>query len=256
MASIKFSDIITQFDGSSDFSEWVKKLELVAELQGVKDPAKFLPLFLSKGAFAVYEGLSTAQKKDYDSIKRALTTAFSLDQCTAYEQFIRRRLLPAESVDVFLADLTRLAGLVDAHVSEDWLKCAFIAGLPDSVKQQLRAAASADNLSLTEVMVRARAMLKSNESTCANAFVSISSKPRGTVCFNCNRTGHISKNCPDKQRDADSSQRTCYKCGHVGHLSRNCQAPPESRFCFVCGDSSHVATSCPQKLTKPVSKNE
>ena len=31
--SVKFSDIVRQYDGEGDFFEWVEKLELVAKLQ-------------------------------------------------------------------------------------------------------------------------------------------------------------------------------------------------------------------------------
>ena len=53
--SVKFSDIIQQYSGVGDFSEWIRKVEMVASLQGVKELEKFIPLFLCGGAFAVYE---------------------------------------------------------------------------------------------------------------------------------------------------------------------------------------------------------
>ena len=56
--SVKFSDIVRQNDGESDFFEWAEKLELVAKLQKVKELENFLPLFLTGGAFLVYQGLS------------------------------------------------------------------------------------------------------------------------------------------------------------------------------------------------------
>ena len=50
-----------------------------------------------------------------------------------------RRLQPGETVDVFLAELRRLAvpfgGLIDKM-----LACAFVGGLPDTVMQLLRTA--------------------------------------------------------------------------------------------------------------------
>jgi hypothetical protein len=61
--SIKYTDLIKQFNGSEDFFEWIKKLELVAKLQNIKGLDKFLPLFLSGGAFSVYEGLDEKVKQ-------------------------------------------------------------------------------------------------------------------------------------------------------------------------------------------------
>ena len=42
--SLKFADIIKQFDGTGDFFEWLEKLELVAKLQKVKEMENVLPL--------------------------------------------------------------------------------------------------------------------------------------------------------------------------------------------------------------------
>jgi hypothetical protein len=40
-------------------------------------------------------------------------------------------------------------------------------------------------------------------------------------CFNCQNTGHISKNCPKPQR--------CYNCGKIGHISRFCRSTANRR---------------------------
>lgn len=237
--SLKFSDIIKQYSGDGDFSEWLEKLELVANLQGVKELEKFLPLFLSGGAFAVYQSLPDETKNDYDSVKKDLLRAFSSDQFNAFEQLSARQLLPGESVDVFLADINRLARLVNANgENEQWVKCAFICGLPDSVKAQLRAACSIGTLSLAAVVDRCRTLIKSNE-----------------ICM----VGNVRK----------TPQIICYACGEPGHVRRDCKSvrnlsKPKivssgSRRCFVCGETSHLASACAHKFgagTSPASKNE
>ena len=60
---LRCGDLIKPFSGEGDFAEWVKKTELVAALQSIKDLEQFIPLFLSDGAFAVYEALLTTTKK-------------------------------------------------------------------------------------------------------------------------------------------------------------------------------------------------
>lgn len=35
-------------------------------------------------------------------------------------------------------------------------------------------------------------------------------------CYNCNKTGHFARDCPD-------STKTCYVCGKSGHISRDCE---------------------------------
>ena len=128
---LKYGDIISQFDGSSNFSEWLNKLELVAKLQDVKNIERFLLLFLAGGAFQVFQGLSEDQKADYDTLKPPLTKAFAVDQFMAYEELISRRLGTGESVDVYLADLTRLFRLIHDRIDNKVVTCVFVAGLPE-----------------------------------------------------------------------------------------------------------------------------
>lgn len=47
MSTLKFSDLIKQYDGQGDISEWLEKLELVCKLQKVKDLQSVIPLSLS-----------------------------------------------------------------------------------------------------------------------------------------------------------------------------------------------------------------
>jgi len=113
--AIKISDLVKCYEDSAssgDFSEWCDKLELVAKLQKVKDLVSFMPLFLSGPAFAVYRQLSEEVKGDYDRLKAELLLAFGIDGFRAYELLRERSLYEGESVDVYLADLRRLACLV------------------------------------------------------------------------------------------------------------------------------------------------
>ena len=64
--------------------------------------------------------------------------AFCINAGAAYEQFQVRNFCIGETVDVYLADLTRLGLIVDSKISEVLLKHAFVAGLPPSVKDKIR----------------------------------------------------------------------------------------------------------------------
>lgn len=266
MSNIKFSDVIKQYDGSGDFAEWVEKLEMVASLQGITEVENFLPLFLTGGAFNVYQGLTTPEKKKYDTVKAKLLTAFSSDPCHAYEEFQMRRLNSGEAVDVYLADLRRLALLVDGAkvASDQWLKCAFIAGLPTGVKAQLRAACSVNKMLLGECVERARILIKS-EDVCMlaanNSVVETKGAGKPTTCYGCGEEGHMKRNCPSLFKAGGvSHSRTCYRCGKEGHMSRDCLAPAPRRVgqnkCFVCGDVAHMAPACPKRFGAASSKNE
>ncbi|KAK4324580.1 hypothetical protein Pmani_004791 [Petrolisthes manimaculis] len=54
-------------------------------------------LRLSASAFYVYQQLSSADKKDYDKIKAALTSAFAVDKFVAFDQFVIHKLHEDES---------------------------------------------------------------------------------------------------------------------------------------------------------------
>lgn len=265
MSTIKLSDVIKQYDGSGDFAEWVEKLEMVASLQGITEVEKFLPLFLTGGAFNVYQGLTVDEKKKYDVIKAKLLAAFSSDSCHAYEEFQMRRLNPGEAVDVYLADLKRLAALVDSTklASEQWLKCAFVAGLPTGVKAQMRAACSVNKMSLAECVETARNLIRSEE-VCMLATSSSAADSKGSkliTCYGCGREGHMKRNCPATGKTGGlPSGRTCFRCGKDGHVSRECLAPSPRRVeqgrCYVCGDATHMASACPKRHGALPAKNE
>ncbi|KAG0713665.1 hypothetical protein GWK47_015711 [Chionoecetes opilio] len=102
--------------------------------------------------------LNSADKNDFSKIKAALISAFAADKFVAYEQFVTRRLQDGESVDVYLADLRRLAALFGG-IPDNGLICAFVAGLPSSVSHILRAGSRLEDLDITQVLSRARAVL-------------------------------------------------------------------------------------------------
>ncbi|CAG8734353.1 13679_t:CDS:2, partial [Acaulospora morrowiae] len=81
-------------------------------------------------------------------------------------------------------------------------------------------------------------------------------------CANCNRPGHLSRDCPDSSTYTEDSsrRRNCFKCNKPGHVASQC---PESnidnngdrftrnRPCYECGSSDHFAANCPLKTRKP-----
>ena len=152
--------LIPEFSGDStqNVVEWLEKAELVCKLRGVAHLESVLPLRLTGGAFAVYQQLPDADKQDIGKITKALRTAFAVDSFTAYEQFVGRRLQHGETVDVFLAELRRLA-VPFGGLSDKMLACAFVAGLPDTVKQLLRAGSRMEELPIDQILTRARAVL-------------------------------------------------------------------------------------------------
>ena len=228
--------LIPEFDGTTQsVSEWLEKLEVVCELIGATALHSIVPLRLKDGAFAVYQQLTVEQKRNYKEIKKALTSAFALDKFQAYEHFVERKMQSGEAVDVYLAELRRLASLFGG-VSDEALGCAFVAVLPQATRQALRAGARIEHMSLTELLHRARALLVEEDAGSA----AVASAAGGERCA----------------RKAVSDAIVCYSCGQANHLSRDCLARKNVRSprfrgqgnmrCFRCSRRGHVASACPE----------
>jgi hypothetical protein len=243
--SIKFSDLISTYDGHGDFSQWIEKLEFVAKLQKIEDLASFMPLFLEKGAFAVYQSLTDVEKRDYTDVKKALTLAFSADQFQAFDLFVTRTLKPEESVDVYYADLKRLLNLVDKSSAEDILKCAFVRGLPGSLRSQLTSACVLNKMSVETIVNRARSLRRAEAgSTCFMTEIPNKNDVEEKVCYNCRKSGHFAQDCTFKK------QRRCFTCGDTEHLANNCPKKMK-KYCFICGDMKHLANKCSRRICEP-----
>ena len=190
-------------DATQNVVEWLEKAELVCNLRGIAHVESVISLRLTGGAFAVYQQLPDADKRDSGKITKALRTAFAVDSFTAYEQFVGRRLQPGETVDVFLAELRRLA-VPFGGLSDKMLACASVAGLPDTVKQLLRAGSRMDELPLANILTRARAVLTDEVGVAAavsamtvgaGASVKRADATSGLLCSQCNQPNHLARDC-------------------------------------------------------------
>ena len=225
--------LIPEFSGDGTVSEWLDKVTLVCDLRGVSELADVIPLRLTGGAFAVYQQLPAASKRDVEKIKSALLSAFADDPFAAYEKFLRRRLRANESADVLLADLRRLAGLFGG-ISEVGLACAFIAGLPEAARQALRTGCQVESLQLDQLLARARAVLKDTGGLEVESRMGASSAASGVMqrgyernkrnrrCFVCDGENHLAKDCLLRKNTFQRREKLeCFRCGGP-HLARAC----------------------------------
>eukprot|EP00669_Euglena_mutabilis_P004022 TRINITY_DN1512_c0_g1_i1.p2 TRINITY_DN1512_c0_g1~~TRINITY_DN1512_c0_g1_i1.p2 ORF type:complete len:136 (+),score=32.28 TRINITY_DN1512_c0_g1_i1:1273-1680(+) len=52
------------------------------------------------------------------------------------------------------------------------------------------------------------------------------------VCYNCQGTGHLAKDCTGETKPrvrTERSEAPCYNCNQPGHLARDCPEPPKER---------------------------
>lgn len=158
----------------------------------------------------------------------ALFTAFADDRFTAYEKFEACVLRPGETVDVYLASLRKLSVLFGG-IPDHVMVCVFVRGLPDRVKRLLRSSSRVDNLTLEELLSRARALMKDEvevgEPVVAAAQPArITQPPVSTVradykCYKCNGLNHFVRDCVQRRQ---TTRQRCYRCNKTGHLVRDC----------------------------------
>ena len=84
----------------------------------------------------MYKQMVEVDKEDAEKIKTVLKIAFGARPIEAYEDFRVSTRSYGESVDVFLSDLRRLAGLAGI-LNDNLLKLAFVVGMPKGVSAQL-----------------------------------------------------------------------------------------------------------------------
>jgi len=107
---MKANKLISNYVGEGDVVVWLEKFKLVVKLQKIEDAGVIVPLFLEGPAFAVYNQMAEKDKVNFEAIEDVLLDAFALDQFQAYETLIHKKW-SGEPVDVFLADVRRLAKL-------------------------------------------------------------------------------------------------------------------------------------------------
>lgn len=246
--NLKLPDVATTYNGLSDFPSWLEKLEMVSKLQGWKELQNVIPLYLVDGALAVYNSLEDKVKADYKAMVAALRRAFCKTRLSAFEAFTMRRFQPGEPIDFYAAELRRMAGLVDESVSVHWVKCAFIQGLPDGMRQQMVAACTLDEMSLSAVIERARALVGSQQEP---AFGAVShnqsvgpSWRRNVVCYNCGKTGHVQRECNNRHGGKASGR------DEINKPQIDPRPKDHTVRCFQCSGYGHFAAQCPSKDAK------
>lgn len=119
-------------------------------------------------------------------------------------------------------------------LSNTALLCAFVAGLPDTVRQLIRAGTHLEAMSLDQVLDRARVLLREESSAAAAAQLSwgatrsLDSPPtrrQNFTCHNCGQPYHLARDClmqRTRRKGGRSGRVTYHYCREVGHVAASC----------------------------------
>ena len=146
-----------------DPTEWFQRYEICCTANEWSEATQLvkLPALLEGDALAVWLELAPEDQRDYMTAKRKITAHMSPVRFVSLEDFHARRLLPGESLSVFVHQLKRILiqamPTVDVGTQEQLLLHQFVAGLPGHVSKQLRAVGEIDDLD--KVIERAKLLL-------------------------------------------------------------------------------------------------
>ena len=231
--------LVPPYSGDGSVSEWLEKLKAMCALNGVEDEADVVYIMavrLAGGAYTLYQQMPEDKRKRRREIESVLLAAYEVNAFVAFDQFKEKQLEVGESVDEYLATLRKLAKLMGG-VSDQVLLCAFVSGLPDQVRDVIRAGVNVNGMTLDDALIRARAAMKDGS--------------RGDKCGAMAPIDHRRRIRSDGRKPSDrhGSRPTterfrgevkCFYCGDQGHMKLRC--PQVS--CFKCGQKGHMAVVC------------
>ena len=196
-------------------------------------------------ALAVWLELSEDEQKDYKVAKAKILERMGPVQFVSMDDFHRCRLLPGESLSVFIHELKRLMDQAmpdaDAQTRKQLLIHQFLTGIPVEMSKQLRAAGEIEDLDRLIQRAKLLMTLDCREKTTAvekQQIDTVEALKQQVTAF----TEQVAALTTTTQRSRQPASLLCFRCNLPGHVQRNC--PNKSRRCYVCGRNGHIASEC------------
>ena len=233
MAKIS-SDMIKPFSGEGDVVAWVEKVKLVAELTGVKDVAKLLPLYLEGPALSVYLEMSDAAKTEVGDIVARLKEVYCDSKFVAYAKLAKIRWT-GEPVDEFATEIRRLAGLAGFVGEVDKVTLlTLVNSFPDHISMELQQITGIDSMTMSQLLPRARILAAGGGGNSSVSAVAMRAGRKDSV-----KVG-------GKEGASQGFKGKCYGCGG-SHMARFCPEKKVRIKCYSCGQEGHVSYHCPTR---------
>lgn len=231
------------FDGQTSWPVFRKQFEVAARANqwSESEMAASLVMALRGQAAELLQSIPVDEHLGYERLVRSINLRYGDEHLQqVYRTQLRyREQKSSETLQQLQVDVERLANLAYSYGDQNFLNEvateAFVNAISDrDLQQALRLAAkkttaealafaltyeSAKNASRSAVRVRQVAVEEEVERSPRRQILD------GPVCWECERRGHIQRNCPRKQPRSRSEARSlrCYGCGEEGHLKNTCK---------------------------------
>ena len=225
--------MLRPFTGEGDLIKWLEKLKMVAKLQKIEDVVTLLPLYLEGEALTIYQQMRDEDKEDLALVEQRLKLAFAEGPFEALGKLSSLRWT-GESVDVFAAEIRRLAGLAGyvGRSLEMTVKLYLVNGFPEEISANMQRITGIHSMEVDDLLVHARVLVKNVKSPMVAAAVS------GNMCMR----PHLNERQPARRQEGRPAIK-CFRC-QGPHLIKDCKEPRPGITCYRCGQVGHISRYC------------
>ena len=271
---------LPSFSEKDDLDSYLQRFERFAECQkwDKADWAVNLSALLTGKALEVYSRLSVEDAKDFEKLKEALLKRYQLTEEGFRHKFRESKAETGESpgqyvvrLDNYLTRWMKMGGVPDTYdgLRSLVIREQFLSTCNPELATYLKERDCTDLKTMTKL---AEKYLEAHGGKLSDKKRTSYEKPHRKAdtetreqkdfrkCFNCQRTGHLAKDC--KYEPSEPSKMKCYNCGKLGHIARHCKSEKAGGMemqeaeevkgctgCACCKQKNEMAGLC---MTKPV----